>query len=174
MIAYAIVELITYTTAEGGPTAQLADVAAWVPKHIRRLFKQIDSWMQRKIETPGWITDAVKIRELEVEERGKAAAWKRMGGTAPGEPGDGGLAKAKPKVPGKATKWSSKNRGLDKLPRHHIDDRATYDDAEDNKAFSIGTYERFQTTHGDTAARSQLHVWCVCDESKPADKHNPF
>ena len=31
--------------------------------------------------------------------------------------GDGGLAKAKPKVPGKAAKWSSKNRGLDKPPR---------------------------------------------------------
>jgi hypothetical protein len=43
MIAYAIVEMITYTTAEGGPTAQLADAIAWVPKHMRRLFKQIDS-----------------------------------------------------------------------------------------------------------------------------------
>ena len=39
MIAYAIGELITYTTAEGGPTAQLVEATAWVPKHMRRLFK---------------------------------------------------------------------------------------------------------------------------------------
>jgi len=76
-------------------------------------------------------------------------------------------------VPGKATKWSSKNRGLDKPPRHIIDDRANYDDGKDNKCRPIGTYARFKAIHGETA-RSQLHVWCVCDESKAADKQNPF
>ena len=53
-IAYAIIELITLTSAKGGPTAQLADATAWVPKHMRKVFKQIDSWMERKYETPAW------------------------------------------------------------------------------------------------------------------------
>ena len=41
MLAYAIVELVTYTTAtaEGGPTAQLVDATAWVPKLMRRLLR---------------------------------------------------------------------------------------------------------------------------------------
>ena len=140
---------------------------------MRRLFEQIDSWMARKIETPDWVTDAIKIRNKEDEEQGKAAAWKRMGGAAPGEPGDGGLAKTKSKVPGKATKWSSKNRGLDKPPRHITDGRATYDDGKDNKSRPIGTYARFKANHGETT-RIQLHAWCVCDESKAANDQNPF
>ena len=106
---------------------------------MRRLFKQIDSWMERKMETPDWVVDAIKVRNKEADEQGKAAAWKRMGSAAPGEPGDDGLAKAKPEVPGKATKWNSKNRGLEKPPRQHIDDRAKYDDGKDNKTRPIGT-----------------------------------
>ena len=52
MIAYAIGELSMLITAEGGATAQLVQATAWVPKHMRRLFEQIDSWLARKIETP--------------------------------------------------------------------------------------------------------------------------
>ena len=97
-----------------------------------------------------------------------------MDGAAPGEPGDGALAKAKPKAPSKAAKLSSKSRCLDTPPRHHIDDHATYDDGKDNKTRPIGTYVRFQTTHGDTARSQELHVWCLCNESKSVDKQNPF
>ena len=43
MIAYMTGELTTLTTAERGATAQLTDAAAWVPKQMRRLFKQIGS-----------------------------------------------------------------------------------------------------------------------------------
>ena len=124
------------------------------------------------METPDWVVDAMKVRLKEAEEQGKAAAWKCMGGTALGEPGDGGLAKAKSEVPGKAAKWNLKNRGLEKPPRQHIDDRANYDDGKDNKTRPIGTQARSEATHG-CRSRSQLHVWCVCDESK-ADKQNPF
>ena len=43
---------------------------------------------------------------------------KRMGGAAPGEPDDGGLAKkTKPQVPGKAAKWNPKNRSSVNPPR---------------------------------------------------------
>ena len=38
------------------------------------------------METPDWVTDLIKVRVKEAEEQGKAAAWKRMGGAAPGEP----------------------------------------------------------------------------------------
>ena len=169
MIAYAIVELITHTAVEGGPTAQLVDVTAWVPKCTRRLLKQIDTWIATNIETPEWITGAITERARGSEERDKAAACKRMGGAAPGEPDDGGLVKAKPKVPSKAKKWNSNNRGLDQPPWNHIDDRATYGDGKDNKTRPIGMQARFETTHGGRT-RCQLHVWCVCDESKAVDR----
>ena len=78
---------------------------------------------------------------------------------------------AKPKVPGKAAKWNPKTRGLEKPPRGHLDDRANFDDGKDNTTRPIGTQARFETTHGGRS-RSQLRVWCVCDESKAADdKH---
>ena len=99
-----------------------------------------------------------------------------MGDAAPGELPDeangGGLAKAKPKGSGKKAKWSSENHGLDKPPRGHVGDCATYYDGKDNKTRPSGTFARFQSTYGGTS-RSQLHVWCVCDESKSADKQNP-
>ena len=145
---YAIGELTTFTTAEGGTTAQLTDATAWVPKQMRRLFKQIDSFMERTMKTPDWVNGLMNVRAKEAEEQGKATAWKRMGGTAPGEPGDGGLDNAKPKAPGKAAKWNPKNRSLEKPPRQHIDDRANFDDGKDNKTRPIGTQARFETTHG--------------------------
>ena len=181
MIAYAIIELITLATVEGGPTAQLLAATRrrdrLGPKaHAARVQadRQLDG---AEIGDAVWVTELMKERNEEIEERRKAAAWKRMGGAAPGEPpgesDGGGLAKAKPKGSGKKAKWSSENRGLDKPPRGHVDDRATYDDGKDNKTHPIGTYARFQSTYGDTP-RSQLQTWCVCDETKSADKQNPF
>ena len=111
------------------------------------------------------------VRAQEAEEQGKATAWKKLGGAAPGEPAAGGLTNARPKVPGKAAKWNPKTRGLEKPPRGHLDDRANFDDGKDNTTRPIGTQARFETTHGGRS-RSQLRVWCVCDESKAADdKH---
>ena len=57
--------------------------------------------------------------------------------------------------------------------RRRIDGRATYDDGKDNKTCPNGMRARFETTHGDRT-RCQVRVWCVCDESKGADNHNPF
>ena len=65
-----------------------------------------------------------------------------MGGAAPGEPGDGGLAKAKPEVlTGQGDEVELEERWLGEAapPRQHIDDRAKYDDGKDNKTRPIGT-----------------------------------
>ena len=75
MFAYAVVELTTQTTAEGGPTAQLTDATAWVPKQMRRLFEHIDAFMNLKMKTPDWVHDLMAVRAQEAEEQGKATAW---------------------------------------------------------------------------------------------------
>ena len=126
MFAYVVIALTTQTTAEGGPSAQLTDATAWVPKQMRRHFKKNTDYMDQIMKTPDWVTEIMNKRAKEAEnheEQAKATAWPRMGGAAPGEPG--GLANAKPKVPGNAPKWNSKTRGLEKPPRGHVDDRAT-------------------------------------------------
>ena len=70
-------------------------------------------------------------------------------------------------------KWNSKTRGLEKPPRGHIDDRANFDDGKDNKTRPVGTFARFPTTGGGRS-KTQLHRWCVCDQSKGADnKESP-
>ena len=75
MFAYAIGELTTMATAEGGPTAQLTDATAWVPKQMRRLFEHIDAFMNLKMKTPDWVHDLMAVRAQEAEEQGKATAW---------------------------------------------------------------------------------------------------
>ena len=50
MFAYAVVELTTQTTAEGGPSAQLTDATAWVPQQMRRHFKKIVDYMHHKMK----------------------------------------------------------------------------------------------------------------------------
>ena len=92
MFADVIVALATQTTAED-KTAQLVDASAWVPKQMRLNFKKIQDYMHQNMGTPDWVTDIKSRRAKEasdLEEEAKAAAWKRMGGAAPGEPG--GLA----------------------------------------------------------------------------------
>ena len=134
---------------------------------MRRLFKNIGAFMHLDMKTPDWVHELMNVRAKQAEEQGKAA-WACMGGAAPGEPASGDLANAKPKVPVKATKWNPKNRGLEKPPRGHLDDRANFDDGKDNKSRPIGTQARFATTHGGRS-RFQLHRWCVCDERKAED-----
>ena len=55
------------------------------------------------------------------------------------------------------------DRGLEKPPRGHLDDRANFDDDKDNETRPVGTFARFATTHGGRS-KSQLHRWCVCDQ----------
>ena len=38
---------------------------------MRRLFKQIDSFMERAMETPDWVVGLIKVRVKEAEEQGK-------------------------------------------------------------------------------------------------------
>ena len=92
MFADAIVELAIQTTA-GMKTAQLVDATAWAPKQMRRSFKKIQDYMHQNMETPDWVTEIRSKRAKEasdLDEQGKADAWKRTGGAAPGE--SGGLA----------------------------------------------------------------------------------
>ena len=115
--------------------------------------------MHQKMKTPDWVTEIMNKRAKEAEEheeQGKASAWKRMCGAAPGEPAAGGLANAKPKVPDNAPKWNSKTRGLEKPPRGHLDDRANFDDGIDNKTRPVGTFALFATTRGGRS-KSQLN-----------------
>ena len=124
------------------------------------------------MKTPDWVTEIMNKHVKEADdhkEQGKESAWQRMGGAAPGEPDD----LAKPKVPGNVPKWNSKTRGLDKPPCGHLDDHANFDDGKDNKTRPISTFARFPTTGGGRS-KSQLHRWCVCDQSKDADnKESP-
>ena len=173
MFGDAIVELATQTTAEM-KTAQLVDATAWASKQMRRNFKKIQDYTHQNMPTPDWVTEIRNKRAKEasdLDEQAKAAAWKRMGGAAPGEPG--GLANAKPKVPGNAPKWNPKNRGLAQPPRGHLDDLANFDDGKDNRTRSVSTFARFTST-GDGRSKTQLHKWCICDQSKDAgNKESP-
>ena len=50
---------------------------------MRRLFKQIGTFMEWAMETPGWVLDLIKVRLKEAEEQGRRlpgsvwAAWRR-------------------------------------------------------------------------------------------------
>ena len=179
IFADAIVELAIQTIAEM-KTVQLVDATAWAPKQMRRNFRKIQDYMHQNMETPDWVTEirtrirSKRAKEAEdLDEQGKADAWKRMGGAAPGEPG--GLANAKPKVPGtlEAPKWNPKNRGLEQPPHKHLDDLTNFDDDKNNKNRPVGTFARFATTGGGRS-KTQLHKWCVCDQSKgTVNKESP-
>ena len=74
---------------------------------------------------------------------------------------------------GKGAEMDPKNRGLEQPPRGHLDDLANFDDGKDNKNRSVGTFARFATT-GDGRSKTQLHKWCVCDQSKDTgNKESP-
>ena len=165
--ALLILEVVTYTTAERGSSALLNDSTAWVPKHMRRLLKQIGAWIAANIDTPEWLTEAITERANDLKARLKADCWKRMSGAAPGEPdNDNNLAKLKPKPPSKAKVWNPKNRGMETAPEAHrrprdVRRRQGQQDSHDRHA-------------GTVRDQSRWHVWCVCDESKAADKQHSF
>ena len=85
----------------------------------------------------------------------------RTGKPAPGDPG--GLGDLKP-APTKSKAFDPKKRGLDELPKHHVDDPANFDDGKTNKTRLVGTYARFTNNNGGRS-KKQLHRWCICDRA---------
>ena len=88
----------------------------------------------------------------------------RTGKPAPGDPGLGELKPA----PTKPKAFDPKKRGLDELPKHHLDDPANFDDGKTNKTRLVGTYARFENNNGGRS-KKQLHRWCICDQSQLAE-----
>ena len=178
MFADVIVALATQTAADD-KTAQFVDATAWVPKQMRLNFKKIQEHMKEYIEPPGWVAEIKTQRAKgtsDLAELGRseamAAAFQRIGfrgKPAPGEP-PGGLADAKPIDPGSAPKWDAKKRGLEQPPRKHIDDPAKFVDGKTNRTRLVGTWARFETG-SEGRSKTQLHRWCICDESK-AERNN--
>jgi len=170
MMADVILSLIALTTADLN-TAQLKDKTAWLPKQVRLLYNKIQLRFETNNKEPEWVA-AVRTKNEDVAVLGgsqaMADASSRMSGkkAAPGEPG--GLKDAKPLKPKvKAKTFDPKTRGLDSLPLKHVDDFDNFDDGKTNKTRLVGTYARFATNSG-SRTKTQLHRWCVCDESKAA------
>ena len=132
-----------------------------------------------RCETPDWVTEIKTKRAKEAsdladrDDEAKAAAFRRigMGGKpAPGEPR--GLADAKPNDPGSVPKWNPKNRGLEQPPRNHIDDKKKFVDGKTDRTRPVGTWAQF-ATGSDGRSKTQLHRWCICDQSKdPVNKES--
>ena len=171
MMADVILSLIALTTADLN-TAQLKHNTAWLPKQVRLLYNKIQYHFETNNKEPEWVA-AVRTKNEDVAVLGgskaMADASSRMSGkgAAPGEPG--GLKDAKPLKQVKAKKFDPKNRGLDTLPLHHVDDFETFDDGKTNKTRMVGSWARFATGSGGRT-KTQLHRWCICDVSK--DKAN--
>ena len=174
MFADVIVALATQTTADD-KTAQFLDATAWASKQMRLNYKQMQEFIKAYNLEPEWVAKIKTKRAKEasdladLDDEAKAAAFRRIGmrgsgKPAPGEP-LGGLANAKPIDPAKAKKFDPKKRGLEKLPLKHVDDPANFVDGKTNWTRQVGTWARFQTGSAGRT-KTQLHRWCVCDESK--------
>ena len=54
---------------------------------------------------------------------------------------------------------------MEKLPLRHIGNFETFVDGKTNRTRLVGTWARFETGSAGRT-KTQLHRWCVCDESK--------
>ena len=54
---------------------------------------------------------------------------------------------------------------MEQPPRNHIDNKNKFADGKANWTRLIGTWARFETG-SDGRSKTQLHRWCICDQSK--------
>ena len=169
MFADVLIAMSTETTADNS-LAQLKDATAWVPKQMRLMYKNMKQYFKDVNPEPTWVKE-IKDQHAKDEEESSAkiaAAFGRIGmRTGKPAPGDPGLGDLKP-APTKPKAFDPKKRGLDELPKHHLDDPANFDDGKTNKTRLVGTYARFKNNNGGRSQK-QLHRWCICDQSQLAE-----